>query len=196
MLAIIDYGTGNLRSVEKAFESLGHDVIVTSDKKQMEACEKLVLPGVGAFGHCMNYLKEKGLDKFIIEWVNSGRPYLGICLGMQILFDSSNEQGEYRGLGIIKGTVERFSDDVKVPQIGWNLVKFNGKASFEVSNSYYYFVHSYYCQPENEAVKWAETTYGIPYCAGLIKDNLIAVQFHPEKSSKAGLELLDNYARS
>lgn len=196
MIAIIDYGTGNLRSVAKAFEFLGHSVKVTADLEQIERCDKLVLPGVGAFGDCMGFLKKGGLDLLILGWIESGRPYLGICLGMQILFDKSSEQGEYDGLGVIKGTVERFSSKVKVPQIGWNLVQFNDKASFSLEDGYYYFVHSYYCCPQDESVIWAKTNYGDDYCSAIAKDNVLAVQFHPEKSSKTGLDLLDKFAKS
>lgn len=194
MLAIIDYGTGNLRSVAKAFEFLGHKVQVTSNPEQIERCDKLVLPGVGAFGDCMGYLKKKGLDLLIQGWIENGRPYLGICLGMQILFEQSSEQGKHEGLGFIKGDVCRFDSKVKVPQIGWNLVRFNNKAGFELENGFYYFVHSYYCRPQDESVVWAKTNYGGDYCSAVAKDNVLAVQFHPEKSSKAGLGLLDKFA--
>jgi len=195
MIAIIDYGTGNLRSVAKAFEFLGHQVIVTSDPEEIDKCDKLVLPGVGAFGDCMSYLKKGGLDLLVLGWIESGRPYLGICLGMQILFEKSTEMGEYKGLGIIKGEVVRFGGNVKVPQIGWNMVSFNDKTAIDAKDGYYYFVHSYYCQPQDASVVWAQTNYGGDYCSAIAKDNVLAVQFHPEKSSKAGLDLLDKFAR-
>ena len=195
MIAIIDYGTGNLRSVAKAFEFLGHQVIVTSDPEEIDKCDKLVLPGVGAFGDCMSYLKKGGLDLLVLGWIESGRPYLGICLGMQILFERSSEMGEHEGLGIIKGDVVRFSGNVKVPQIGWNMVNFNDRAAFQAKDGYYYFVHSYYCRPQDTSVVLAQTNYGGDYCSAIVKDNVLAVQFHPEKSSSIGLDLLDKFAR-
>lgn len=194
MIAIIDYGTGNLRSVAKAFEFLGHTVAVTSSADEIARCQKLVLPGVGAFGDCMRFLRDKGLDKVIVDWINSGRSYLGICLGMQVLFDSSSEHGQQIGLGLVGGTVERFDNNVKVPQIGWNQVNFNGQATIKPSDGYYYFVHSYYCKPEDDSLVWAMTEYGGQYCSAMAYDNVLAVQFHPEKSSKIGLELLDKFA--
>lgn len=195
MIAIIDYGTGNLRSVAKAFEFLGQDAMVSSDRNELEKCDKLVLPGVGAFGDCMSYLKSNGLDDFIKDWIKSGRHYLGICLGMQVLFDSSSEHGNNIGLGIIKGKVERFSNNVKVPQIGWNEVLFSKKGPLKLEKSYYYFVHSYFCKPEDENVIWATTNYGSQYCSAVAMDKVLAVQFHPEKSSAAGLSLLKAFAR-
>ncbi len=196
MITIIDYGTGNLRSVAKAFEFLGHKVKITADLAEIEKGEKLVLPGVGAFGDCMAYLKEKGLDNLIIDWISVGRPYLGICLGMQVLFEKSTEHGEYEGLGVIKGEVKRFSSEVKVPQIGWNRVEFSDNAAIKPEDGYYYFVHSYYCVPDDVSIIWAKTEYGQKYCSAIAKDNLLAVQFHPEKSSKIGLDLLDKWVRS
>ncbi len=196
MIAIIDYGTGNLRSVAKAFEFLGQDVLVSSSRDEINKCKKLVLPGVGAFGDCMSFLKKNDLDILINDWISSGRSYLGICLGMQVLFDSSEEHGNNKGLGVISGEVKRFSNDVKVPQIGWNEVNFNRKGPLQLKNEYYYFVHSYYCQPKDEAVVWAKTNYGGEYCSAVAVNNAIAVQFHPEKSSSTGLKLLDAFARS
>ena len=202
MIAIIDYGMGNLASVAKALKYLNYDSVITSDPKVISASSGVILPGVGAFAPAMDNLRNKGLDSVIIESAYSGKPFLGICLGMQLLMDGSKEgvnlgsaMGDYvTGLGIIPGRVRRFeTKDLKVPQIGWNkLVDCTG--SLLTEGDYVYFVHSYYCQPEHkdDAAGYAE--YGIKYCCAIEHENIFATQFHPEKSGEAGLQILNKFA--
>lgn len=204
MIAIIDYGVGNLRSVEKAFQSLGFKAVVTSDPAQVLAADRVVLPGVGAFGKSMENLTASGMVPVVREVIASGRPFLGICLGLQMLFDSSAEYfGEgcqsIAGLGIIPGEVLKFETSaLKVPQIGWNRIykaKETPLLQDVADGSFVYFVHSYYVKPLDETVTACRTEYGIPYCSGISHENIHAVQFHPEKSSHTGLTILKNFAR-
>jgi glutamine amidotransferase len=199
MIAIIDYEMGNLRSVQKAFERVGHAAIVTSDPAVLADAEKIVLPGVGAFRDAIAALRKRKLVEPIHEAIESRRPFLGICLGLQLLFDKSYEDGEYEGLGIVPGEVVRFSvpAEYKVPHMGWNQIQFRQRpAIFDGidDGEHFYFVHSYYVAPRDKTVIATETDYAQPFCSSVYRDNLFAVQFHPEKSQAAGLKLLKNFA--
>ncbi len=195
MIAIIDYGMGNLRSVQKALEFVGQEAVITDDIKAMEKADKLVLPGVGAFGDAISTIREKGIDKVIYEGVSKDKPFLGICLGMQMVFDKSYEYGEYEGLGLIPGEIKLLPDNVKKPHIGWNNLNIKMKAPlFEnVGESpYVYFVHSYYLETDAPVVS-ATTDYGKEIQVAVQKDNIFALQFHPEKSGDVGLEILKSF---
>lgn len=196
-VAIIDYGVGNLRSVEKAFNATGIDAIISSDERELCDAERLVLPGVGAFAACISALRERGFDQLVSERAAAGTPLLGVCVGMQMLFEESQEYGRTAGLGFLRGHVRRFSDELVVPQVGWNQIKqrvqhplFDGVAD----ESFFYFVHSYYCEPANHEVVVGETEYGLLYASVVAKGNIAGVQFHPEKSQAVGLKLLHNFA--
>lgn len=197
-IAIIDYGVGNLRSVEKAFAAMGCDASVSSDERVLRLAERLVLPGVGAFAACMKALTERGFDQLVRERVAGGTPLLGVCVGMQMLFEESEEFGPSTGLGLLRGRVRRFSDDLVVPHVGWNQIRqrlahplFQGIAD----EAFFYFVHSYYCEPAESRIVLGETDYGVTYASVVGQDNVFGVQFHPEKSQAAGLRLLANFAR-
>lgn len=197
MIAIIDYGVGNLRSVEKAFAAAGCEAIVSGDEKQLRDAKRLVLPGVGAFAHCMKSLSEHGLAELVCERVQDGTPLLGVCVGMQMLFETSEEFGESRGLGMLSGRVRRFSDELVVPHVGWNQIHQRcAHPLFEGidDDSFFYFVHSFYCEPESADVVVGETEYGIRYASVVAQGNVCGVQFHPEKSQATGLQLLKNFA--
>ena len=198
MVAIIDYDAGNIKSVEKAIESFGEEVIITRNKEELLAADKVILPGVGAFGDAMEKLRSYGLESVIHEIVKKGTPFLGICLGLQLLFESSDETPGVKGLGLIKGKIVKIPDDqgLKVPHIGWNSLKFPNKGKLYqgiVEDSYVYFVHSYYLQAEDENIVVATTDYATHIHASVEKDNIYACQFHPEKSSKVGLQILKNF---
>jgi glutamine amidotransferase len=207
MIAIVDYGMGNLRSVQKALEKLGHAAEVTSDPAAILAAERVILPGVGAFGAAMANLtrSEEGrpaLAEAVIQAAASGKPFLGICLGMQLLLSSSEELGQHQGLDLIPGQVVKFDfggdPDLKIPHMGWNTLRFPRETRLFQGledGAFVYFVHSFYCRPEDPGVVAAECEHGLPFCAALEKDNLFAAQFHPEKSGAAGLRMLDNFAR-
>ena len=199
-VAIIDYDMGNLRSVEKAFEKVGARAVVTRDRNKIADASHLVLPGVGAFKDCMRNLTEYGLVEPVIRNIEKGKPFLGICLGLQLLFETGMEFGEHPGLGVIKGSVVRFpSDDrtLKVPHMGWNGVKIK-KTSRVLDGirdgEYFYFVHSYYALPTDAGVTLTTTDYGIDFTSSIEKDNITACQFHPEKSQRAGLAVLKNFS--
>jgi len=197
-VAIIDYGVGNLRSVEKAFAANGCAAVMSSDEKVLRQAERLVLPGVGAFGACMNKLVARGFDELVRERVAAGTPLLGVCVGMQMLFEESEEFGASRGLGFLRGRVRRFSADLVVPQVGWNQVrqqKSNPLFGGIKDSAFFYFVHSYYCAPAETEVIAGETDYGVAYASVVARKNLFGVQFHPEKSQKDGLRMLANFAR-
>ena len=197
-VAIIDYGVGNLRSVEKAFAATGCEAIVSSDDKVLRAAERLVLPGVGAFAACMKALTARGFDRLVKERVGEGTPLLGVCVGMQLLFEESEEFGSTAGLGLLHGKVRRFSDELVVPHVGWNRVnERQSQALFNdlANGAFFYFVHSYYCEPLDKSVVAGETEYGVNYASAVAKNNICGVQFHPEKSQAAGLQLLQNFAR-
>jgi len=195
-VAIIDYGVGNLRSVEKAFAATGCEAIVTGDEAELLAAERLVLPGVGAFGACMKALKERGFERLVHERVREGTPLLGVCVGMQLLFEESDEFGSTPGLGLLKGKVRRFSNELVVPQVGWNRIhQTQPHALFEgiADGSFCYFVHSFYCEPEDQKVITGETEYGGRYASVVAEENVCGVQFHPEKSQDVGLLMLKNF---
>jgi imidazole glycerol-phosphate synthase subunit HisH len=198
-VAIIDYGVGNLRSVEKAFAAVGIDAVVTDDKEILRSAEKLVLPGVGAFGACMQALDRHGFINLVLDAAQRGTPLLGVCVGMQMLFEESEEFGRTKGLGLLKGSVHRFDDQLCVPHMGWNQVSQKAAdALFESveNDSFFYFVHSYYCQPSDEVSILGKTDYGVSFASVVKQENICGVQFHPEKSQDAGLRLLKNFAVS
>jgi glutamine amidotransferase len=197
MITVIDYGSGNLRSVEKGFLKAGFNVKVTNRPEDVQKAEAIVLPGVGAFKDCMQELTNLGMTDVLIEAIKKGTPYLGICLGLQILFSESVEFGSCKGLNIFKGKVVKFkSDKLKIPQMGWN--QLNIKNSSPIFNeipdkSYFYFVHSYYVVPDDESIISTTTDYGVEFTSSVCKDNVYAVQFHPEKSQALGLQMLRNF---
>lgn len=206
MISIIDYGMGNLRSVSKALESVGAKVKVTNNPKDIVSAEAIVLPGVGAFCRGMENLEQSGLSPAILESIKNNKPFLGICLGLQLLFTESEEHGISKGLDVIKGRVKKFSPGVKIPHMGWNNIKSNiknqkskiGNEKLKIledipDGSYFYFVHSYYVQPEDKDTIIATTFYGKEFVSAINKDNIWGVQFHPEKSSDLGLKILKNF---
>lgn len=200
MISIIDYGMGNLRSVEKAFAQAGASVKLISTPEEVAAAEKLVLPGVGAFGDAMKNLLQTGVAPVLKEIAVSGKPFLGICLGAQLLFDSSEEDPDVPGLGIIRGRVKLFPPDMglKIPHMGWNILKINENSRLLKglgSDPHVYFVHSYYMAPEDDNVAAAVTEYGLPFAAAVERDHIFGVQFHPEKSQDLGLKILQNFTR-
>ncbi len=200
MITILDYSVNNLRSVQKAFEHLGHETHISSDPDEIARAKRLVIPGVGAFGEAMRNLRAKNLVEPVVGHAQSGKPLLGVCLGMQLLFDWSDELGLFGGLGIVAGKVERFADapDLKIPHMGWSGLTFprpsqlyRGLDSGEMT----YFVHSYHVVPEDPSVIAATAHHGNRFVAGVERDNVMGAQFHPEKSSAVGLRILDNFAR-
>jgi glutamine amidotransferase len=196
LIAVIDYGMGNLKSVTNALEKLGADAVVTRDKQVIKASKAIILPGVGAFGKCIENLEKLELLDFIKETIGEGKQYLGICLGMQVLFESSEEAPGIAGMGVLKGTVPRFTGNIKIPHMGWNNIKIVKETEIlrGIENSeYFYFVHSYYCSPEDKGIVATTTTYGEEFVSSVQKDNIFACQFHPEKSQKVGLQLLQNF---
>jgi glutamine amidotransferase len=197
-VAIIDYGVGNLRSVEKAFAATGCEASISSDESFLRSAERLVLPGVGAFAACMKAREERGFDRLVRERVVAGTPLLGVCVGMQMLFEESEEFGSTRGLRLLKGRVRKFGSELLVPQVGWNRIhQKQPHALFEgiANGSFCYFVHSFYCEPEDEAVVVGETEYGRKYASVVAHENICGVQFHPEKSQDVGLRMLKNFIR-
>jgi imidazole glycerol-phosphate synthase subunit HisH len=196
LIAIIDYGMGNLRSVTNALEKLGADAVVTRDKKVIKASKAIILPGVGAFGKCIENLKKLELLDFIKQTIEEGKQYLGICLGMQVLFESSEEAPGIAGMGVLKGTVPRFTGNIKIPHMGWNninIVKETNILQGIEKSEYFYFVHSYYCSPDDKGIVATTTPYGGEFVSSVQKDNIFACQFHPEKSQRVGLRLLHNF---
>jgi glutamine amidotransferase len=209
-IGIVDYGMGNLRSVGKALETLGFSVRVSGNPADLSRCRGIVLPGVGAFRDCMENLGRQGLIPFLKDVLLDGRPFLGICLGLQVLFSESEEFGRHEGIGFLEGKVVRFPSGMaaadgtsgtaplKVPHMGWNRVEFtmdHPALRGVPSGSYFYFVHSYYVRPDDPAVVACRTSYGVEFAAGVGKGRLLAVQFHPEKSQVAGLTVLANFGR-
>lgn len=195
---IVDYGMGNLRSVQKAFERIGADAEICPSPDGLKSADKIVLPGVGAFRDAIHELKAKNFIDAIHKHIEAERPFLGICLGLQLLLDKSYEDGEYEGLGIIPGEVVRFENapDLKVPHMGWNLIerkKENPLLDGIPEDAHFYFVHSYYVVPENESDIATETGHGVRFCSMVSLGNLYATQFHPEKSQSAGLRILKNF---
>ena len=197
MIGIIDYGVGNLKNVSNALNRLDKENIITKDINTLKKCEKLILPGVGAFGEGMDGLKESGLDTFLKDWVKSGKYVLGICLGMQLLFEKSYEMGEHKGLNFIKGEVVKFNADLnlKIPHMGWNRLEKNNDDEIikGMEREYVYFVHSYLATNLDDKNLIAYANYGIKVPAIVRNENVIGMQFHPEKSDEAGKKLLVNY---
>ncbi len=198
-IVIVDYGMGNLRSVQKGFEKVGQPAVVTSDPQRVAAAAKLVLPGVGAFADAMAELTRRGLVEPVLEVIDSGRPFLGICLGLQLLFERGHENGRHRGLGVLRGEVVRFElpPEYSVPHMGWNQLWIRRPAPVLAGleeGSYVYFVHSYYVVPAEPEVVAAETDYGRMFCSMVWRENVFATQFHPEKSQSVGLRILEGFA--
>ena len=198
MIAIIDYDAGNIRSVEKAMKYLGQDVCITRDRDTLLRADKVILPGVGSFGDAMNHLQEYGLVDVIHELTELEKPFLGICLGLQLLFESSEETPGVEGLGILKGKIVKIppAPGLKIPHMGWNNIKVKEDSRLFKGlpdNPYVYFVHSYYLQADDEDIVAATTEYGVKIHAAVEKDNIFACQFHPEKSSTVGLQILKNF---
>ena len=199
MIAIIDYGMGNLRSVQKGFEKVGHKAVVTRDRDEVQKASKVVLPGVGAMEDAIGELNRLGLTNSILQTIDSGKPFLGICLGLQLLFERSYENGEHAGLGVLKGEVVRFDlpPEYSVPHMGWNEAIIRRRPPILEGieeGTHFYFVHSYYVVPEDPEVIAVEADYHKPFCAMVWRDNLFATQFHPEKSQDNGLKILKNFA--
>ena len=199
MIAILDYDAGNLKSVEKALGFLGEESIITRDRREVEQADKLILPGVGSFGAAMRQLKKYEIDKMLQEAVAEGKPLLGICLGLQLLFEESEESPGVRGLGILEGQILKIpeKEGLKIPHIGWNSLQLmrNGRLFLDIApESYVYLVHSYYLKAKDEKIVTAATEYGTYIHASVECNNVFACQFHPEKSSAAGLKILSNFA--
>ncbi len=202
MIAIINYEMGNLRSVQKGFETVGHHAVVTRDPAVIDRATHVVLPGVGAFGDCVNNLQRFGLIEPLRRTIAQGKPFLGICLGLQVLFSESEEFGVHQGLNIFKGKVKRFpaglaqASPLKIPHMGWNTIQVKQPMPLLEgigSEAHVYFVHSYYVEPEEADVICTETRYGVPFVSSVTKGKVFACQFHPEKSQKVGLQLLKNF---
>lgn len=198
-IAIVDYGMANLRSVQKAFERVGATAVITNEPQVLATCGKLVLPGVGAFRDAIHMLRDTHLDEPILKHIHAGRPFLGICLGMQMLFTRSFEDGTYAGLDLFPGDVVRFTEQpgLKIPHMGWNQLHFHGACPLFRGldeGAAVYFVHSYYAQPRDRTIVAAEADYPTPFTAALWHNNVYATQFHPEKSQAIGLKMLRNFA--
>lgn len=201
MIGIIDYGMGNLGSVSNACRFLGLPFSILARPEELGGCRAVILPGVGAFGDCMNHLAQHGYVEAVREWIAAGRPFLGICLGLQVLYEGGEESPGVAGLGILPGFVRKFNlpPEWKVPQIGWNRVR-QARPDCPLfaeipDGTYFYFVHSYYAEKTNAAVDAGITGYGLEYTSVVWRDNVLAVQFHPEKSQKNGLQMLRNFGR-
>ena len=196
MVGIIDYGVGNLFSLRSSFAAIGAEAFVSSDAAQLAKADRLILPGVGAFGDAAQKLRDSGLDTFVKEQAASGKPLMGICLGMQLLFEKSYEYGEHEGLGLIRGQVVgmngRLPAELKIPHMGWNALRLTKPAKLLEEGSYVYFVHSFYAENCEDSIA-AVTDYGIPITAAVERDNIFGCQFHPEKSGNVGLEILKKF---
>jgi glutamine amidotransferase len=198
-IVIVDYGMGNLRSVQKAFEKLGHAAVITSDPNRIAEADRLVLPGVGAFRDAIARLREAELVAPIVTHVHAGKPFLGICLGLELLFTTSYEDGEYAGLDVFPGKVVRFPDEpgLKVPHMGWNQLRIRRRAAVlteTADGDAVYFVHSYYVVPDDPGLVATETDYPTPFASSIWHENVFATQFHPEKSQRVGLAMLGQFA--
>jgi len=193
--AIVDYGTGNIRSVLKAIESLGYSAEVIDTPEKINSAKSLIIPGQGSSGYAMKKLREKGLINPIIDYIKAQRPYFGVCLGLQLLMQTSEEDPE-PCLGVIPGEVKKFQHELKIPHMGWNQVEFtnhNSVFSDIPDESFFYFVHSYYVDPLDKNIVIGKTEYGLNFCSAIAMDNVIATQFHPEKSGEIGLSLYKNF---
>lgn len=200
MIAIVDYGMGNLRSVEKALQRLGHDAKITCDLEEISKAAGVVLPGVGAFADCMAYLNASGARETVLEVIDLGKPFLGICVGLQLLFTESEENGTHPGLGVLPGHVRRFpsGNGLKIPHMGWNQLdvkKSNALLEGVEDGANVYFVHSYFAEADDSSMVATTTNYGLDFVSSIHVDNLFACQFHPEKSGSAGLKMLDNFGK-
>lgn len=198
MISIIDYGGGNIQSVYKALKFIGCDCKITNNKTEIMESDGAILPGQGMFGDCVNSMKHSGLESTVRDFIDSGKPFLGICVGLQLLFETSEESPEVNGLGILKGKIKRIpnGEGLKIPHMGWNsleLLKKDGIFKGIKDNSYVYFVHSYYLDAEDKSVVSAQTEYGVKIDAAVCRDNVTATQFHPEKSGDVGLKMLRNF---
>ncbi len=196
MIALIDYGAGNLKSVSKALDYLGAKHTITNSPEKILSAKKIILPGVGNFGEVMDMLGKNKLDLAIKEFISSGKPYLGICVGLQVLFESSEESPKTKGLGIFKGKVIKLRTKEKIPEIGWNSISIKKQSKLLKGikdNSYFYFVHSYCCSPSENGIILTTTEYGTEFTSAVEKANIFAVQFHPEKSGEIGLKVLKNF---
>ena len=201
MILIVDYGMGNLKSVENAFAKVGHRTVVSEDPRSVRKADAIVLPGVGAFRDAIKIIKEKQLDKELVKAIRLGKPFLGICLGMQLLLSYSEEGGKFEGLNVFEGSANKFSGLLKCPHMGWNNIKYKVHSGHRKNpifknisdGSYFYFVHSYYCEIADPEVIASTTDYGLSFSSSVWQNNLFGVQFHPEKSSALGLELLKNF---
>lgn len=196
MIALVDYGMGNLGSVHKALCRVGAQVAITAAAEEVAAADAVVLPGVGAFDDCMANLVQRGLDVAVKQAIGDGKPFLGICLGLQMLFDSSEEGGQHPGLGVLPGRVVRFRHELKIPQIGWNQIKIRARAPHlqgVPDGAWVYFVHSYHVVPDDPKLTATVTDYGYEFTSAVWRDNVFATQFHPEKSQEVGLTILRNF---
>lgn len=197
MIAIIDYGMGNLMSVEKALLALGFQSVITNNPKEIEKAAMLILPGVGSFGSAMNNLKKLNLIEPIKSFIRSGRPYLGICLGLQLLFEESTEDGKHKGFGILKGKVIKFKfskeERLSITHMGWNTIEIKKENTFLNNKPMFYFVHSYFVEPTDTNIILTTTNYGIEFTSSILQDNIFATQFHPEKSGQSGLNILKSF---
>jgi len=198
MIAVIDYGAGNLQSVVKAFKFIGCDVCVTADKEELKSASAAILPGVGAFGDAMNCLKNSNLVNPVLDFIETGKPFLGICLGLQLLFEGSEESPGVSGLGVLDGRILKIPAEtgLKIPHVGWNSLDIKKKEGLFQNlepNPYVYFVHSYYLKADKPEVVSSTTTYGVQIDASVQRGKLFATQFHPEKSGKTGLQMLKNF---
>lgn len=204
MITILDYDMANLRSVQKALEHTGHAARIVRTAEEVAGADRLILPGVGAFGDCVRVLRERGLDEAVRGFIRTGRPLLGICVGMQVLFSRGHEDGLHEGLGVFEGDVVRFEVDrtqgLKIPHMGWNTLEMTGNEAGSglfrgvAAGSHVYFVHSYHCVPADGGVAATLTDYGGRFVSAIARDNVMATQFHPEKSQSVGLRILANFA--
>ncbi len=196
MICIIDYGAGNLRSVQKAVEHCGAETIVSSSARDILRADKVIFPGVGAFGNAMEAIRQRDLQDAVPDFIHSGKPFLGICLGMQLLFENSQENPDVPGFGIFKGQVKRFPQNLKVPHLGWNrLIQTHASPLWRAipQDAYFYFAHSYHVAPHNDKIIVGQCDYFEKYTVAVRKDSVFGLQFHPEKSQKYGLKILDNF---